>query len=131
MKRDTMSETPTLQIIITSGPEDAARAAFGFAAAAAACCSGESVVLFLALTGARWALQSEGNKPHMPGSQPIGQLLDVIRSSGGRIEVCSNCLQGQCALPGTEQAALMRPGVATGGLASVAMRMSQIPTVTF
>ncbi len=126
-----MNVAPTLQIVITSGPEDAPRATLGFAAAAAACCSGAPVVLFLALNGARWAFQTEGNEAQAPGFQPIAELFELIQASGGRIEVCSNCLEGQCTRLGDQHCAPMRPGVTASGLASVAIRMSQIPTVTF
>ena len=87
------------------------------------------VTLFLVMDGARWALPSEGNEPEAPGFQPVAQLLDTIVATGGRIEVCANCVEGACRVPGSES--MLRPGVVFGGLAAAAIRMGQIPTVTF
>ncbi|MBZ5727163.1 MAG: DsrE family protein [Acidobacteriia bacterium] len=127
-----MNEKQGLQIIICSGPEDARRATLGFAAALAACACGMPVTLFLVMDGARWALPSEGNEPGAPGFQPVGQLFDSIVAAGGRVEVCSNCVEGVCsAPPQSEPLSVLRPGVVFGGLASAAIRMGQIPTVTF
>jgi predicted peroxiredoxin len=127
-----MDEKAGLQIIICSGPEDARRATLGFAAALAARASGMPVTLFLVMDGARWALSSEGNEPQAPGFQPVAHLLEAIVAMGGRIEVCSNCVEGACsAPPGSERRSMLRSGVVFGGLASAAIRMGQIPTVTF
>jgi predicted peroxiredoxin len=123
---------PGLQIIITSGPEDAARATLGFAAAAAASATGTEVLLFLAMQGAQWGLQSEGNQPGWPGFQPIAELLELIQACGGKIEVCSNCLRGLCTVAGPGvPGPVLRPGLVYGGLTTVAERMSHMPTVTF
>lgn len=127
-----MNEKAGLQIIIYSGPRDARRATLGFAAALAASACGMPVTLFLAMDGARWALPSEGNEPEVPGFHPVAQLLETIMATGGRVEVCSNCVEGNCSIgPGSELRPMLRPGVVLGGLASVAIRMGQIPTVTF
>jgi len=127
-----MDEKAGLQIIICSGPEDARRATLGFATALAAIASGMLVTLFLVMDGARWALQSEGNEPEAPGFQPVAQLLETIVATGGRIEVCSNCVEGACDMPpGTERRSPLRSGLVFGGLASAAIRMGLVPTVTF
>ena len=128
-----MTQAPELQIIISSGPEDP-RSALGFAAAAAAAACHIRVVVFLTLAGAQWASKFLGNESDMPGGQPVSEALALILGSGGRIEVCSSCLGDTCftsrksaggALSG------MREGIYPGGLAAVAARMTQIPTVTF
>ncbi len=127
-----MSDTAGLQIIIVSGPEDAPRATLGFSVAAAAAACGTPVTLFLAMNGTRWALRSEGNQSAVPGFQPIAQLLDLILAGGGRVEVCSNCLQGLCsdsAVCGPRSD--HRPGVVPGGMAALAVRMAKASTVTF
>ena len=127
-----MDEKAGLQIIICSGPEDARRATLGFATALAAIASGMMVTLFLVMDGARWALRSEGNEPEAPGFQPVAQLLEMIVTTGGTVEVCSNCVEGACdASAGSEARSLLRSGVVFGGLASAAIRMGRIPTVTF
>jgi predicted peroxiredoxin len=134
-----MAFEPRLQIIISSGPEDS-RATLGFAAAMAASACDTPVVVFLVMNGAQWALKSVGNEAQRPGFQPIGEMLELIQSSGGRVEVCSNCFNGVCstchdevctATPDQMQPRDMREGIHPGGLTSVAVRMSQIPTVTF
>ncbi len=134
-----MDQTPELQIIISSGPDDS-RATLGFAAATAAMACGEQVVIFLVLNGARWALKEVGNQPQQAGFQPVSQMLEMIMASGGRVEVCSNCLNDACssclneiciATPDGIRPSDMREGVHPGGLAAVAVRMSQIPTVSF
>ena len=124
-----MDENAGLQIIICSGPEDARRATLGFAAALAARACGMPVILFLVMDGARWALPSEGNESEVPGFQPVAQLLESLLATGGRIEVCSNCVEGACSAPGRES--MLRPGVIPGGLAAATIRMGQILTVTF
>jgi predicted peroxiredoxin len=125
-----MDEKAGLQIIICSGPQEANRAILGFAAALAARACGMSVTLFLVMDGAQWALSSEGNEVQAPGFQPVAQLLESILAAGGRIEVCSNCVEGACGAP-PESGSQLRPGIVFGGLAAVAIRMGQVPTVTF
>jgi predicted peroxiredoxin len=118
-----------VQIVISCGPENAARAVLGFSLAAAAVSVGTGVSLFLIMNGARWALQSEGNSTQMPGFQSIGSLIQAIQAGGGTIEVCANCApDGACSLPRGEE---MRPGIVRSGLAAVAIRLSQVPTVAF
>ncbi len=125
-----------VQIIISAGPDDC-RATLGFAAAIAAAACGAQVVLFLVMNGARWAFKSVGNEPQQAGFQPVSQMLEMIQASGGRVEVCSNCLNEVCSthdLCAASDAALpsgMREGIHPGGLVAVAARMSQMPTVTF
>lgn len=127
-----MDQNAGLQIIIYSGPQDARRATLGFAAAVAASACGMPVTIFLAMDGARWAFQSEGNQPDASGFQPVAQLLETIVATGGRVEVCSNCVEGACSRePESGPRSMLRPGIGIGGLASVAIRMGQMPTVTF
>jgi len=106
--------------------------------AAIAC--GTLVVIYLVMDGVRWAIKSVGNEAQRPGFQPIAQMLELIQASGGRIEVCSSCLSDDCstcadeictATPDQAPASQMREGIHPGGLTTVALRMSQIPTVTF
>lgn len=121
-----------LQIIITSGPEAPRRAALGFAAAAAALAAGTAVVVFLALNGARWAFAGEGEELEMSSFQQISELIEVIQSAGGQIEICSNCVNGVCDHESTGgTSGSMRSGVTPAGLTTVAIRMNQMPTVTF
>ena len=134
-----MALTQELQIIISSGPEDP-RATLGFASAVAALACGTQVVVFLVMNGARWALKSVGNESQRPLFQPVSQLLELILESGGRVEVCSNCMNDVCATclndvctASADEArpSEMRAGIHPGGLTAVAARMSQIPTVNF
>ena len=125
-----MDEKAGLQIIICSGPEDARRATLGFAAALAARACGMPVSLFLVMDGTRWALPSEGNGPEAEGFPLVAQLLDAIVAAGGRIEVCSTCVESACSAA-PDHASALRSGIGFGGLAAVAIRMSQMPTVTF
>ena len=111
-----------IQIIITTGPEDAGRATIGFAAAVAACACGITVAVFLVLDGTRWALQSEGSSACTAGFEPISKLVEGILAAGGRIEVCPVCLNGACGTaPFGEGPSMLRPGVTFGGLAGVAL----------
>ncbi len=134
-----MPDTPELQIIISSGPEDA-RATLGFAAATAAVASGTRVVIFLVMRGTQWAFKSVGNEPQQAGFQSVSEMLDVIQSAGGTVEICSTCVantDSMCQAPGnysvrnSDCSPELRPGIHSGGLTSVAIRMTQIPTVTF
>jgi predicted peroxiredoxin len=125
-----MDEKAGLQMIICSGPQDARRATLGFAAALAARACGTPVTVFLAMDGARWAFPSEGNESEATGFQPVAQLLEGILSAGGRIEVCSTCVESACSGP-PGSGSVLRPGIVFGGLAAVAIRMGEIPTVTF
>jgi predicted peroxiredoxin len=124
-----VNEDAGIQIIISSGPEEARHATLGFAAALAATACGMRVTLFLVMDGARWALPAEGDESAAPGFQPVAQMIETIVAAGGRVEVCSTCIEGTCSVPGTES--MLRPGVIYGGLAAAAIRMGQIPTVTF
>jgi predicted peroxiredoxin len=134
-----MVDAPELQFIISSGPGDS-RATLGFAAATAAAACGTKVIVFLAMEGARWALKSVGNEPQGTGFQAVSQMLALIQSSGGRIEVCSNCLSTACSSCLSEICSMtsdgtrpseMREGIHPAGLTTVAVRMSQMPSVSF
>ena len=127
-----MNEQPGIQIIISTGPEDTRRATLGFAAAAAAGACGMPVTVFLVLDGARWALLLEGTEVCVAGFPPISELFEAILAAGGRIEVCPTCLDGACGIPSQGRAdSMLRPGVNFAGLTAVAVRMTQVPTVTF
>lgn len=123
-----MPGIPSLQLIISSGPENAPQAVLGFASAVAAVASGTSVIVFLAMGAAHWADPSEGRNPTVPGFQPVSEMLDFILAEGGRVEVCSSCLGNYC--DGTREKTL-RTGISPGGLSTVVSRMTEIPTVTF
>lgn len=125
-------ETPGLQIIISSGPEESRKAVLGFATAAAALAVGTPVHVFLAMNGARWAFPSEGQQPETSGFPSIAELIETIQSAGGRIEICSNCVDGSCHHePQGAAPEPMRSGVVAAGLTTVAIRMNQMRTVTF
>lgn len=128
-----------LQIIISSGMEDP-KATLGFATATAASACGTQVVVFLVMQGVHWALKSAGNEPQQPGFQTIAQMLTLLQDSGSTIEVCSSCIHGICAAgsdqgwataPDQKITEGIREGIRVGGLAAVAVRMSQMPTVAF
>lgn len=134
-----MPSSKRLQIIISAGPDDP-RATLGFATAAAAGACGLSVIVFLVMNGARWALKSIGNEPQQPGQQPVAELLETIQACDGTVEVCSNCLANACsgcshtvcsATPDGARPSEMRDGIRPGGLATIAVRMTEMPTVTF
>jgi predicted peroxiredoxin len=127
-----MNDPAELQIIINSGPEDAQRATLGFAAAAAACACGTQVTIFLAMNGARWSLESEGNESAVPGFEPIAKMIAFIQSAGGRIEVCSTCWEGACSdiIEGKRNSP-KRDDIRPQGLTAVALSMIKVPTVVF
>jgi predicted peroxiredoxin len=120
-----MTGRSALQVIIVSGPGDAGRALTGLSLAAAAAACGTRVVVFLAGEGARW-LGPDTRESAVGGFATVAELLNALRANGGVVEVCSNCVHDACR---TGAAGL--PGAATTGLATVALRLSEIPTVVF
>lgn len=118
-----------MQVLISAGPEDLKRAVLGFSVAAAAVSAGTQVTLFLVMEGARWAMTSEGNTADVPGFRSISELIDAIQMGGGTIEVCSTCAAEESGC--TRVPDQLRPGITPGGLVKIAIRMSEIPTVTF
>jgi predicted peroxiredoxin len=124
-------EPGALQIVIVAGPDDADRAALGFASAAAAAAAGARVIVFLAMKGAYWALRSRAEAPLARHFPVVRECVEVVQAGGGRVEVCSNCLEGLCsAAPEGEGGALLE-GILPGGISSLAIRMGQMRTVTF
>ncbi|MDY6835148.1 MAG: DsrE family protein [Chloroflexota bacterium] len=123
-------DTYDLQIIIASGEEDLHRAALGFATAVSGAISGMKVVVFLAMRGSVWAMDShENDKVALPGFESVAEYVSVLLENGGQIEVCSGCLSNGCTLPVSEGS--IRSGIGVAGLTAVAARMGAVPTVTF
>ena len=125
-------ERERLQILISSGPENPERAVLAFSVAAAALSAGTDVLVYLVMSGARWALKSQGNEACVPGFAPVSALIDVVQAAGGTIQVCSNCGAGNhCGSTKEQEACELRPGITTAGLVPIATRIGKTPTLTF
>jgi predicted peroxiredoxin len=121
-----MPAEPSLQIVLISGPSDCRRATAGFSLAAAAAACGTPVVVFLIMEAVRWLDPGVGSCADVPGFPSVSELIETLRAAGARVEVCSSCTDGACA-PGAGRS----PGAIPAGLATVALRATECPTVVF
>jgi predicted peroxiredoxin len=115
---------PSLQVLIVSGPSDAARARAGASLAAAAAACGTRVFLFLLMDGARWLDEGDLTASEPAAGPTMSDLFRAVTASGGTLEVCSSCAEDLCDRHAP-------PGVGIAGLASVAVRLADMPTLVF
>ena len=126
------SESYELQVVVTCGVDHVERAVLGFATALSAAAHDIPVVLVLAMLGARWAAESEGNEPLVPGYPPIAELIALIDDAGGVVQGCSSCVDQYCPAPvGEDGQKILRKGVTRVGLSVMTERMVDTSTVTF
>ena len=118
-----------LQIVITAGTEDVARAEVALQMGLAAACTDIEVVVFLTLRGSIWACDAKpaGN------TKAVSGLVDQLLELGVTIECCSKCVEKACC---RETRTLnnndIRSGIKQVGLVTLATRAAQgVPTVTF
>lgn len=120
-----------LQVVILSGATEVQRAVFGFASALAAASSGARVHVVLSMHGAHWAAETTGDELSVPEFASIGELIERIQEIGGVVEACSTCVDNYCPSPrGPDGLKQLRAGIVRIGLGLVAIRMSDMPTVT-
>ena len=128
-----MENTHDLQVIIVSGPEDPRKAILGLSMAASAASGGSRVLIYLVLDGARCLLTEHCSREILAGYPSIAELVEVVHESGGTIAYCPNCLDSECA-PAMQSVAHVKKFchlAQPGGISTVGMQMTQIPTVVF
>ena len=125
-------QKPRLQVIIVSGPEAPERATLGMAAALSACHSDYETHVVLAMRGAIWAAETEGNSPLVPGYPPMGEMIALVHDAGGTVLGCSSCIHQYCPAPtGDDGQKILRKGIALIGLTQVTMNAIEVSTLTF
>jgi predicted peroxiredoxin len=121
-----------LQLLLTSGPEAPERAVLALAAALSAAHSKIRARVVLAMRGAIWAAEREGNVESVAGYPPVGELIAMIVEDGGSVVGCSSCIDQFCPAPiGDDGLKILRGGITREGLSAITIRMTQVPTVTF
>ena len=120
----------TLQILITTGLEDADRAALGLNTALVAQSGGVQTYVFFTLRGTYWACRTE--RKELPRAD-VFEIIHQLEALGAKLSCCSKCLDQHCYLPADEDAtSLLKEGIRPAGLASLAQRAaSGMPTLTF
>ncbi|MCA8970200.1 MAG: DsrE family protein [Planctomycetes bacterium] len=129
----------SVQVILTTGPSDVARAVLGLHAALAAAASGVEVDVFLTLDATEWACEPRDRI----GGEEVYSLLDQLDGLGARITCCSACASEKCAQSQHdvcdlqledvgETAVVTHSAVRLTGLATLMERVAGgVPTVTF
>lgn len=118
--------TRRLQVVVTTGPKDPARARFGLEAALAAVASGLGVTVFLTLEATVWACET---RRYVCG-ETVYALLDQLAEMGASVVCCSACALDKC---GTQAERIATtPGIELVGLATLMEQVAAgVPTVTF
>lgn len=132
----------SVQVVLTTGPQAAARARLGLDAALAAVASGLEVAVFLTLEATAWACEPR----RVDDEAGVYDLIDQVRELGASVSCCSACATEQCGTdPGSSRqggaaaqcgttavAVATTPGIDLVGLATLMERVaSGVPTVTF
>lgn len=125
-----------LQVVITAGPDDPAKAVFALDLAMASAVSGVQTAVFLTLDATEWACET----PTHDTSQVV-TMLGQLTNLGVPIACCSACAVHRCGEPiaaaATQACSIpfaghTRDGVTIEGLTTLVERIaSGIPTVTF
>lgn len=124
-----------MNVILTTGSEDVARASFGLDAAISAAASGFETLVFLTLNASEWACESFDTELYREIDERIASLLAM----GVTMTCCSNCAVEHCANDAQRharstavQAAATRPGIDGIGLTTLMKTLAQGgSTVTF
>ncbi|MGE3173175.1 MAG: DsrE family protein [Planctomycetota bacterium] len=100
-----------VQVVLTTGTKDPARARLGLDAALAAAVSGLEVTVFLGLDATVWACEPRKH----PCGAPVWEVLDRLQQLGARVVCCSACALDKCGAgaPRADAAATAVDGVAT------------------
>ncbi len=129
-----------VQVVLTTGAKDPARARLGLEAALAAVASGVEVSVFLTLDATAWACEP---RRFVCGTE-VYALLDQLQELGALIACCSACASDQCGSGGGKRRAAAGPvaveppvvattsGIQLLGLTALMERVAMgVPTVTF
>lgn len=88
-----MAEQQKLLIMVVHGPDDPELATLAFVMAGAAVASDVTVVMGFQADGVRLVQEGAAEKIHVPEFEPLGKLLDDVRSLGGTFLVCGPCIR--------------------------------------
>jgi predicted peroxiredoxin len=119
-------ETSKLLIISTIGPENAEKASLPFVLATASQALDVEVTMVLQSSAVVLAKQGEAGNVNAEGFQPLKEMLDTFLEAGGKLYLCSPCLN----LRGITKAELIEGAeiVAAGTLVDEVMSASQVVT---
>ncbi|MDY6933243.1 MAG: DsrE family protein [Spirochaetota bacterium] len=94
-----MSNVNKNLIIITTGKEDrGGRAIVGFCMAASSIALGIDTTVFLTLNGTIWGMNGQAENVKIDGFEPLTVYMDQFLENGGKILVCSPCVEFFCNL---------------------------------
>ncbi len=88
-----------LVIIATHAEESPDKATLPFVVGSAGLVMEVEVVVILQTTGVYLALQNYADHVHAAGFPPLSELLDIFFESGGKLMVCSPCLEARRITP--------------------------------
>lgn len=97
-----MADTEKLIIMVMHGPDDPEEATIPFVLAVAAMASDVEVVIGLQGSGVELAVKGAANSVEARGFPPLAKLLDDYRELGGRLLLCSPCINGRHIDPATQ-----------------------------
>jgi len=121
-----------LQVILTTGTEDPERVTLGLAAALAAASSDQRVVVFFSVRGAQWASPVTPEHPKVGGFPSIAEIVEMLVELDVSLVGCTSCIDLHLKSDlGESGHRTMATGFSYGGLSEAALRMSDVPTVTF
>lgn len=107
-------------VILSSGRRDGGqRAALALGIATSALALGDEVTVFLAQDAVCWASPDCSATVCPPGDRPLSEQVREFLELGGRLLVCSRCVEGLCEQPCPVDRTLF-PGIELAGLASIA-----------
>jgi predicted peroxiredoxin len=118
-----------LQVIISSGQEQAEKAVLGFAFALAASSTGSRVVLFFTMNGAQWTDQSLGAEEVVNGFETIDTYWDLLTELDAVFEGCTSCVENYCHTQNNK--CTLRKNMVLAGLSTASIRALSVPTVVF
>ena len=124
-----MSGSPNkLQVVVTIGLEDLARAELALQSALAAACSAVEVHVFLTLRGSIWGCTREFEGE----AAGVAELIDRLLELGVTIESCSKCVEAVCVNElDLAQSSPLKAGIEPAGLVTFTTRAVHTPTLTF
>ena len=112
-----------LQVVVTAGPEDLAKAAFAFETALSAVASSVQVHVFLVLNASKWACE-----PRRRTAQRVYDLIDQVTALGVTVTCCSTCVVEHCAPERWQSTPERRDGA--GGAVGTAIATNQAMAVS-
>jgi uncharacterized protein involved in oxidation of intracellular sulfur len=94
-----MAGNEKLVFMVTHGRDDAERATIPFVMGCAALASEVDAVIGLQVEGVWLAYKGETDQISAAGFPPLAGLVDTFRELGGKILVCSPCMQSRDIAP--------------------------------